>query len=261
MSGVAVTKPSPAISLERHRVSVGDVTIAYQTAGAGPPLILVHGLSGSTRWWSRNVDAFARRFQVHIVDLVGFGGSRSGGRFVLADAAGILAAWLERIGISEAMFAGHSLGGLIVADLAACFPWLVRRLVLVDAAILPLEGGYPRHTLRLLRALRRLPVSFWPVLVTDAWRAGPGTIARAARELLTTESRPDLAALTVPTLVVWGQHDSLMPPEQGRQLARSIPNARLVVIPGAGHNPMWDRPAEFNRAALAFFADPPPPVA
>ena len=73
--------------------------------------MLVHGLSGSSRWWARNVGALAQRFRVHIVDLIGFGSSRDGHDFVLSEAADYLALWMERLEIERASVIGHSMQG------------------------------------------------------------------------------------------------------------------------------------------------------
>ena len=79
--------------LHSRRAQIGTVEIFYQVLGRGEPLVLLHGLSGSGRWWSRNVEALARHFCVYIVDLVGFGASRNTQPFVLRDAAGSIAQW------------------------------------------------------------------------------------------------------------------------------------------------------------------------
>jgi pimeloyl-ACP methyl ester carboxylesterase len=238
---------------ERRRLQVAGKTIAYESAGAGPPLVLVHGLSGSTRWWRHNQRPFARRFRVHLVDLIGFGGSRGRGhRFVLGEAAAALAEWMALIGAPRASVVGHSMGGLIAADLAASFPEQVEQLVLVSAAAVPLGRRYVRHAGGLLGALRYTVPSFWPVLAGDAARAGPATLLRAISQLLAADISPRLAAIRAPSLIVWGEHDRLVPLALGRQLHGHLPQARFVVIPGAGHVPMWERPEAFNREVLGF---------
>jgi pimeloyl-ACP methyl ester carboxylesterase len=240
--------------IERRRALVGPATIAYEVAGAGPPLVLVHGLSGSSRWWARNVGPLARRFRVYVVDLIGFGASRGPHPFVLSEAAGLLARWMEQIGVERAGVVGHSMGGFIAAELAADFPALVERLVLVDAAALPFNHSYLRHTFNLAHQVRDLPLSFLPLLFADALLAGPLTIARAARQLLTTDIRPKLARIQAPVLLVWGERDHIVPPALGRQLHQALARGTLVLIQSAGHNPMWDCPAAFNRVVLDFLA-------
>ena len=77
--------------VSRHEVRVGGWPVRYEAAGEGEPVVLVHGLSGSTHWWSRNVQAIAERYRVYLVDLPGFGRMRhSRRRFILAEAAGWL---------------------------------------------------------------------------------------------------------------------------------------------------------------------------
>jgi len=246
--------PGRNTQTERRRLQIGPVSVAYQVAGAGEPIVLIHGLSGSGRWWSRNIPALAARFQVHVLDLIGFGGSRGRQAFVLAEAAAYVLAWMDHLELHRASLVGHSMGGFIAADLAAGFPERVCRLVLVDAAALPFDSSHLRRPRGLVQAMRGLPLTFWPVLATDALRAGPITIARAARELLRTDLTSRLTHITTPTLIVWGRHDTIVPPTVGEQLSRSLPDARLALIDNAGHNPMWDQPDVFNHVVTDFLA-------
>jgi pimeloyl-ACP methyl ester carboxylesterase len=245
---------SSHIAVSTRRIRIGPATIAYQVAGAGPPIVLIHGLSGSSLWWARNIGALAERFQVHVVDLIGFGGSRGGHRFVLHEAAGYLASWLELLGLAPVSLVGHSMGGYIAAELAADYPARVGRLVLVDAVVLPFDQSLAWHMLNLARELRSLRPDFLPTLFYDALRAGPATLWDAASYLLRADLRPKLQRITAPTLVVWGERDALVPLELGKQLVRHVHCRELLVIKNAGHNPMWDCPRVFNREVAAFLA-------
>lgn len=239
-----------------HRARVGNAWVYYQVGGEGPALVLVHGLSGSSRWWRRNMRALGQQFRVHVIDLVSFGQSRAPERFVLRRAAASLLGWMDTVAIDRCHLIGHSMGGFIAADLAAAHPERVDRLVLVDAAALPFGRNYFGHAYGLARAVRRLPLNFYPTLITDAYRAGPITIAKAAWELLGTDISDRLNAIENPVLVVWGEHDTAVPLDIGRKLAERLTHAQLTIIRGAGHNPMWDRPEAFNRAVLAFLTNP-----
>ena len=245
------SRPAP---LERRHLDVRGARVHYRVGGAGPPVVLVHGLSGSGRWWRRNVGALAARFRVFAVDLVGFGRSR--GPFALAEAAGVLRDWMGRVGLGRAHVVGHSMGGYVAADLAAGPDAPVDRLVLVDAAAFPLGWRPVRHAVGLARAVRYMHPTFLPVLAADALRAGPRTLFRAAREAVESDLEARCAEVRAPTLVVWGEHDRVVPIDVGRRLAACLPDAELVVIDGAGHNPMWDRPEPFNRAVLDFLGRP-----
>jgi pimeloyl-ACP methyl ester carboxylesterase len=103
-----------------------------------------------------------------------------------------------------------------------------------------------------LDTARTLPVRYWRILLGDALRAGPATLHNATRAVLAADLRPRLGQINAPTLVIWGERDNLVPLEYGKLLAESLPNARLEVIEGAGHNPMWDRPDELNRLVAGF---------
>jgi pimeloyl-ACP methyl ester carboxylesterase len=238
--------------LERRRAKIGPATIAYGVAGIGPPVVLVHGLSGSSRWWRRNIGALTPYRRVYVVDLIGFGASRARQQFALAEASDYLVRWLDQLELERVGLVGHSMGGLIAAELAADAPDRVDRLVLVDPAALPLDAHLLTHALGLLYELRYISPSFLPVLLADALRAGPLTLWRAATALMLADLRPKLAQIRAPTLVIWGEHDALVPLAFAQQLAQYLRYEELVVIKGAGHVPMWDRPQDFNRVLTKF---------
>ncbi len=243
------------MDLSVHEVRVGGHRIRYKTAGEGEPVVLVHGLSGSTRWWARNIPALAERHTVYLVDLPGFGAMRRLRRqFVLVEAASWLSAWMEAAGLRPVHLVGHSMGGYVCLRLAASRPETVRSLVLVAPAGIPSGRSMLGHLVPLLRAARHAPPTFLPVLARDAFRMGPITLWRATRDLLAEDVREDLRSIQVPTLLVWGENDPLVPPAVGDLLREGIPDSRLLVLEKAAHVPMFDRPEEFDEALLTFFA-------
>jgi len=220
--------------------------------GAGPPLILLHGLAGSARWWTHNIPALARSFRVIAIDLPGFGASPRGHRFILGEAADQLAATMDRLGIERASVIGHSMGGLIAGGLAADHPERVDRLVLVDAAFLSLGRTAVRPVTGPAVTLRWTDPSLLPVFVQDSLRSGPVRLADATIQLLAADWRTKLPRIQAPTLVIWGEHDRICPLAIGRQIVATVPGSRLVVVEGAAHNPMWERPDVFDREVLDF---------
>lgn len=222
----------------------------------GDPLVLLHGLSGSSRWWRRNVPALAERFRVVVPDVIGFGRSRRRGKLPpIADIADLLAGWMDRLALPPVDLVGHSMGGQISVHLAARHPERVKRLVLVDAAGIP----RPLTARALLRfAAEVAPPRAWgdpyflPTIVGDAALAGPRTILRAIAHILRDDVRPLLSQVEAPTLVVWGGLDTIIPVEHARDFRQGIPGARLAVLRDAAHNPMVDRPDDFNRLVTDF---------
>jgi len=228
----------------------------YETrTGAGTPVVLLHGLSGSSRWWSRNVDALAARHLVAAVDLIGFGRNRrfSGLPLLLpsfSEMTALLARWLETFG-EPVHLVGHSMGGQIAIELASERPDLVRSLVLVNAAGMPFRLDPRPH----VRAVPKPPYGgpgIARVLVPDFFRAGPSSVAVAGARVMRGDMRERMHALQVPTLLVWGENDPLVPLVYGEAMQQEIAGSRLVVIPRAAHVAMWDAPEEFNRAVLSF---------
>ena len=206
------------------------------------PVVLVHGLAGSSRWWRETEAALRARHRVHVLDLPGFGSERRS-RFVLADAPARVAEALEPI--APAHLVGHSLGGLVCARVAARRPELVDRLVLVAPAGALQPRRVRSHALPLALALRAARPSFLRLLAADALRAGPWTILAAAREVVRDDVLPDLRLISAETLLVWGERDSIVPPSLGEVFRTELPRARLEVMLGARHVPMVERPREF----------------
>jgi pimeloyl-ACP methyl ester carboxylesterase len=213
--------------------------------GAGPPVVLVHGLSGSYRWWTGVADDLAERHEVHLLDLTA----------APARAPDWLAAWADAAGIGVAAWVGHSLGGAVCARLAAARPAHVERLVLVSPVGMPSGRRLLDYTLPLAEALLVTTPSFLRTLALDAARTGPRLLAGvlyATRADVSEEAR----SIRAPTLLLWGERDPLVPPSLAAAWRDAVPQARLVTIPGAGHVPMVERPSEFV-SALAGFLDEP----
>ncbi|HEX6745873.1 MAG TPA: alpha/beta hydrolase [Longimicrobium sp.] len=235
----------------------GAYRIHRVEAGAGSEtVVLLHGLSGSARWWQRNIPALAVSRRVAVPDVVGFGRSRAPGRLPdVPAAAEVLADWIASVSADPVHLVGHSMGGHLAVHIAASRPELVRRLVLVDAAGIP-RARTPRTLLRLLYETgpprRWGDPRFLPVIWRDALTAGPVTVLRGLRHILRDDVRPLLPRITAPTLILWGEKDGLVPLDAARALRAGIPDSRLMVIRGAHHNPMIDRADEFNAALLRF---------
>jgi pimeloyl-ACP methyl ester carboxylesterase len=236
--------------VERRVAPVRGRRAAWHVAGSGRPLVCVHGLGGSWRWWLPTLPALAGRHEVHLVDLPRFG--RGPGRVPPDAAADWLADWLGAAGFERAALAGHSLGGLLSAQLAARRPERVERLVLVDPAGIPTGWSPAREALSLLSALWTVRPRFLPTLVADGMRAGPRTIVLGGLHGYGTDVRGELGRIEAPTLVVWGERDTLLPTRLAPAWRDAIPGAELAIVPRAGHVPMFEEPEAFA-AALGRF--------
>ncbi len=248
------------LPVRREVTQIGPYAIHWLGVGeeAGEPVVLIHGLSGSSRWWARNIRGLATDFRLLIPDLIGFGRSRAtDGLPAIGEVADLLCEWAERIGVPCAHLVGHSMGGQISVHLAARYPERVGRLVLADAAGIP-RPLTPRALARF--AFELAPPRAWgdprflPVILRDALTAGPRSILQATAHIIRDDVRPLLPRIQAPSLIVWGERDTLIPLAHAREFRRRIRNSRLVVLRRAAHNPMVDRPAEFNRIVRRFLS-------
>ena len=234
-------------------VYVANHRVRYLAVGEGEPLILVHGLSASTLWWIRNVPEPHRHYRVYLVDLPGFGAMHfPRGRFVLTNAASWLLSWMKAIGLKRAHFVGHSMGGYICMWIAAHHPEVACRLVLVAPAVKPHVQTVSGYFVPLLMGLRYIVPSFLLILCFDALRAGPLTLLRTTRDLIAVDVQEEMQAISVPTLLIWGENDTLVPASLAHILHKEIVHSTLVLLKQAGHVCMYDCPRDFNRAVLVF---------
>jgi pimeloyl-ACP methyl ester carboxylesterase len=221
--------------------------IRYPVVGTGSDVVLLHGLAGSWRWWSPLVDTLAPHCRVHLLGLPRLGRMR----------AGEMAAWLERVlaaaGLGRVCLVGHSLGGLVAAELAASEPGRVRGLALVAPVGIPCGRGVLRRSLPLLEELYVVRGQL-PTIVADAVRAGPVSLVHGIVYVWERDLRADLGSVRSPTLLVWGERDRLVPMRMAEEWQRLLPVSRLVCLP-CGHVPMWEVPRELAACILGFLAE------
>jgi pimeloyl-ACP methyl ester carboxylesterase len=214
--------------------------------------VLVHGLGGSAAWWHDIVPPLARRHRVLIPELPGFGLAPGGAPFRLREGPAVLARLLERLEAGPVSLVGHSLGALVCLGIAARAPESVERLVMIAPPVRTAGPAFRHHALPIARTAAALPIGALARVAAGAVGRSPLAIWRAADELLRADHRTDLASIRVPTLLLWGRRDRIVPPEGARELLRAIPGSSLRLIPAAGHAPMLDQPAAVARELLAF---------
>ncbi|MFI7006332.1 alpha/beta fold hydrolase [Streptomyces sp. NPDC050145] len=248
--------------------------IAYDRAGAGPLLVLLHGAGDDARVWTPQLDALADAFTVVAWDEPGAG--RSGelpASFALADYAHRLAALVTSLRLGPAHVAGLSWGGTVALEFYRHHPDLVRTLVLADTYA-GWKGSLPAEEVAArVAGVRRMldasptgfppaavpglfagapPAAYVPLLEAMAAAARPDTLRAQLALMAGTDQRDILPAVSVPTLLLWGEQDVRSPLAVARQFRAAIPDAELVVIPGAGHLSNLERPEDFNRAVRDF---------
>jgi pimeloyl-ACP methyl ester carboxylesterase len=267
------------MNFEERHIDVEGHRVRYLTAGEGPPLVLLHGVGTSSGEWSWVLPDLARNNLVYAIDLPGYDGSYEPPDYSPAYTASFVSSFLDAVGVERAVVVGNSFGGLVALHLALSEPARVSALVLSDSAGLgqavnPLlaalssPGGGELATAlaktppgAAQRAFRRALLMFarpWQIPLkwvkdqyklaqlpnfTDATLGSIRTVVgpMGQREVLLDR----LLQLQMPTLIVWGIEDRVLPYSQAKEAIALVQDGSLELIPNCGHLPHVEQPKQF----------------
>lgn len=269
--------------LHRSTIPVAGSEVNFVEFGSGRPIIFLHGLGGCWQNWLGNIHHFATTNRVIALDLPGFGRSTcpADGQLTIDGYVEFLVSFCNRLGIDRTTLVGSSMGGLIATRTAIHHPSLVENLVLVSSA------GLNRRELArgplpwIARALQLYAVALPQTRQAIAQRArmrkftmglvikhpellspavafelmlGAGTpgFRTALRSLLKHSVAEHAHLVRCPTLIVWGEHDRVIPVSNAYRFAELIPGAQTKIMAESSHLPMIEQPEEFNAALSAF---------
>ncbi len=244
--------------------------------GSGRPIVMLHGLGETMYLWRYLAPHLELSFAIHLIDLKGHGRSRKpfDNQYSLLDHLRLIRGYIEERNLRDVTVIGHSMGGGVAALLGI---WLaeqgdrrLRSLILIDSIMYPQAMPFFVRLLRipfLARTAMAFVSSTWMVRLAcrlaffDPDKIREDMIEEYARPLRTAEGRyalaktaeqlvPDnietilskLKLVTVPTLLIWGENDRIVPPEVGRRLERDLPQGTLRLIPQCGHLPPEEHP-------------------
>src|SRR3954454_14208236 len=280
--------------MEHEEIKLHGHSVSYQRAGWGPLLVLVHGITGSSMTWSDVIEPLAEHYTVVAPDLLGHGESaKPRGDYSLGAYASGVRDLLTALGHDKGTIVGHSLGGGIAMQMAYQFPERCERLVLVSsggvgrggkfllrAATLPgsevvipvlASGQVLGAGERLARIVGRTGLRAGSDL-EELWRgltslhdAGAGqalvynlrSIVGAGGPRVSARDRLYLAK-EMPTLIMWGESDRIIPARHGAEAHEAMPGSRFESFPGAGHFPHRDDPLRFARVLDDFIRSTEP---
>ena len=238
-----------------HAFATGD------PGGTGLPIVLVHGFGVSARYWRRLAGRLGAHHPVHAPDLPGHGPSSRPRRALdLPALAEALTRWMEAAGIPRAMLVGNSMGCQIAAELAAAEPARVDSLVFCGPTVDPAARTAPRQILRLLLSAPAEDPRLAPLLIGDYLRAGARRLLAELEHMLRHPMELRLPGLTMPTLVLRGTWDRVVPRRWAEEAAALLPRGSLVEIPAAGHAAHFTRARATAERILATVPRAPRPA-
>ncbi|MEX2144489.1 MAG: alpha/beta fold hydrolase [Anaerolineales bacterium] len=261
-------------------LSQTEFSLHFESRGSGLPLLLIHGFPLSSLMWAGQLESLSAQAQVLAPDLPGFGDSPiADPKYTVERYAEDCAAILDALDLLQPVaIGGLSMGGYIALAFARLFPERVGALLLIStrAGADSAEGKAGRDkTIAGVKEHGASAVSeaMYPKLLAPANYDGQPVVAARAKDLMLTaspagiiaalsamrdrpDSTPDLASIYVPTLIVHGRQDQLLPPSEAEAMAAAIKGSQLHLIDNAGHLPNLEQPEEFNRIVSNFLNNP-----
>ncbi len=281
-----MTQPTP-VEFPVEHMSIHGNDIAFRRGGSGPVLLLLHGIAGSSDTWVPAMRLLHKDFAVLAPDFLGHGQSAKPlADYSLGNQASAMRDFLRLSGVERATVVGQSFGGGVAMQFAYQFPEFCERLVLVDAGGLGREVNWILRLVALPGAEYAMPVlfpdvarrwgdAFFRFLAERGIRTPrAGEMWQAYRSLTQPENRRAFVrtmqavidpggqsvsamdrlylAARIPTLIVWGDHDKIIPLSHAYIAHEAIPNSRLEVMEGVGHFPQVEEPEQFVRILVDF---------
>ena len=264
--GAPAATPDDTAPDDAQYLTMGGIRIRYVSLGRGKPLLLLHGWGTSLDTFGAMIEDLKRQFRITAFDFPGHGGSDMPPVTWAVDAfVGLTLGVMAELGIERASVLGHSFGGRVAIKLAAAYPEMVDRLVLVDSAGVPPPQTIKRRLKRVAsksantigrlgrpgQAVRRATVR--RIASPDYKAAGP--LRDTFLAIVGEDLRPVLPRIKAPTLLVWGESDDDTTLADAHTMEKLIPGARLLVLKNAGHFSYLDQYGRFRLAIVSFLDD------
>ena len=252
------------------QIKVGELDIHYFTGGEGEPLVVIHGGGAGAHSWLQNVAELSEHYRIYVPDLPGFGCSQPmDGDYGIPEFVDFVEDFTCSLGLKRFHLVGHSLGGSIALHYALKFPHKIGKLVLISCMFLGKEIALWVKVLSSCAFCRSLGVAAAAIFKAVKWLVGlvyapfklvnpfSQTQVNLGKIVATLEEQVEallsqLSKLIVPTLLVWGSNDGIVPVSQAYAAAQLIPDCQLHVFEGGGHCAYKRNIKEFSHLLTGF---------
>ena len=256
--------------LQSKKVRIGELDVRYYTGGSGEPLLVIHGGANGAGAWKQNAAELCKNYTVYVPELPGFGNSQPlEGVYYIPELVDFVDRFSDSMGLSTFHLMGHSLGGAVALNYVLTFPHKITKLVLISSMGLGKDIALWVRVLsrsRLTRCMGTATVHTFKAVkwVAEKLFAGIDFVVPVSRTSMligcsmttlkeqTTVLIHRLSEIMVPTLVVWGANDPIVPAYQAYAAGRLIPLCRVEVFAGCGHSVYRQRIPEFSSILTGF---------
>jgi pimeloyl-ACP methyl ester carboxylesterase len=257
-------------NLKTANITINKRNVSYLYGGKGDSLVVIHGGGGGVNAWSDNLELLTEHYTVYAPDLPGFGNSQSiDDRFSVPEYVDFLERFTGELGLDQFYLMGHSVGGGIAIQYALDYPKKINSLVLISSLFLGQEIAFWARYLSSPSILRHLGVTGLVMFDALSWfirqfsfsfslkppytrvQIGIGKSIMSLKGQ-TTVLLDELARLVMPTLLVWGAKDGVVPVKHAYAAARVIPDCRVHIFENGGHHIHNQNSQEFSRLLVSF---------
>ena len=259
-------------NLYSKRIKVGELDVHYLTGGCGDPLVVIHGGGSGAEGWLQNVTELSEHYRIYVPDLPGFGHSQPmDGDYGIPEFVKFVEDFTHSLGLRSFHLVGHSIGGGIALHYALKFPHKIGKLVLVSSMFLGKEIALWVRVLSSSIFFRSLGVAVVAILKAIKWLLNlvyaplkfvnplPQAKVNLGKSITMLEEQAtvvmgQLSELIMPTLLVWGANDGIVPVSQAYAAAQLIPDCQLHVFEGCGHSVYKQKIKEFSHLLTNFLS-------
>jgi len=250
-------------AIKQESIKVNGLDVRYYAAGQGEPLVVIHGGGGDARTWWNNIAELSTKYAVYAPDLPGFGGSAPlSANYYIPELAEFIDKFAAGLGLEKFNLVGHSLGGGIALDYTLKKPNKVKKLVLVSSLCLGREiafwvrlfsipaivrsvGSVAMYGIKAARwVYKKIKSADFTMPFTETSMIIGENMSTFKQQSLVLESQ--LPEVNVPTLLIWGARDPIVPVKHAYAAARVIPDCRVKVFKNRGHNVHRDELKQFS---------------